>query len=78
VFDGLACFVLGKLSDKLGKMIFIIVGVSVHLSFYAFFLYKCWSSGDHESIKEIDTVVLYVAAGKNKLHRHHPVHSADV
>ncbi|ELR21073.1 UNC93 family protein [Acanthamoeba castellanii str. Neff] len=63
VFDGLACFVLGKLSDKLGKMIFIIVGVSVHLSFYAFFLYKCWSSGDHESIKEIDTVVLYIAAG---------------
>jgi len=62
LFDGLGCFLLGKLSDKLGKMIFVIVGVTVHMSFYAFFLYKCWSSGDHESIKEIDTVVLYIAA----------------
>jgi hypothetical protein len=63
LFDGLGCFLLGKLSDKFGKMIFVIVGVIVHLSFYAFFLHKCWSSGDHESIKEIDTVVLYIAAG---------------
>jgi hypothetical protein len=62
-FDGLGCFLLGKLSDKLGKMIFIIVGVTTHLAFYVFYMHKCWSTGNHESVLEIDTVVLYISAG---------------
>lgn len=62
-FDGIGCFVLGRLSDTLGKMIFIIVGVSAHLAFYGYFMYHCWSVNDFESIKGIDTVILYIGAG---------------
>lgn len=34
-----ASFVVGKLSDRLGKMIFVIVGSLAHGTFFAFFLF---------------------------------------